>query len=244
MSKIDSSLDFMSEGYTDINQIAEKTGRLYGMSAVDVLEERERRRDILKYLGVVLKHLTDTQKDVLLLIGSGVKRTDIADELGLPKQNVYDTYKSISKRLDEAVSEDRICFLQKEVERLSKTSRGRHSKLYKDLRDELDERYELREALKELFVLLTPPESRKEMDGKVNMPAYPFERAMDVNCGMREGIQDGVRVMKTVSKCFMPEYMDDTFGKRVCCTLCATCKRKKDVVGRRDHGIYGIEKHI
>ena len=175
MSKIDSSLDFMSEGYTDIDQIAEKTCRLYGMSAVDVLEERERRQDILKYLEVVLKHLTDTQKDVLLLIGYGVKRADIADELGLPKQNVYDTYKSISKRLDEAVSEDRICFLQKEVERLSKTSRGRHSKLYKDLRDELDERYELREALKELFVLLTPPESRKEMDGRVNLPAYPFK---------------------------------------------------------------------
>lgn len=239
---IDSSLDFLSEGYTDIGHIAEETSRLYGLSAVDVLEERERRQEILSNLNIVLKHLSDSQKRILLLIGSGVRKADIAYELGIKPSSVADIYDSISQKLDKEVDEERICFLKEEIERLSKTSRGRHSKLYEDLSDEYKEKLELREALKSLAVLLTPPESQKEMDGRVSLPAYPFERAMDVNCGMREGIDSGKKVMKTVSKCFIPEYMDDTFHERVCCTLCATCKRKKDVPGRKDHGIYGGEK--
>lgn len=240
--QIDSTLDFLSEGYTDTAKIADTTARMYGLSAVDVLEERERRQEILDNLKIVLEHLDETQKHVLLLSGSNVRKIDMADEIGVSHQYISDVYASISDTLRQASDEDRIQYLSDEIERLEKTSRGRHSKLYTDLKIELINRMDLREALKKLFVLLTPPESTKEMDGKTNMPAYPFERAMVVNCGMRDGLEDGRKVKKSIVKCFMPEYMSDTFHKDdVCCTLCATCKRKKDVVGRNGQGIYGTE---
>ncbi len=62
----------------------------------------------------------------------------------------------------------------------------------------------VRNTLERLFVTLTPPESTREMTGRVSMEVYPFERAMKVNCGMREGIEEGHHTMKTVVKCEMP----------------------------------------
>ena len=92
-------------------------------------------------------------------------------------------------------------------------------------------------------MLLTPPQSKKEAEGKLSMPAYTFERCMQIGEGMREGIERGRKVMKTIVKCHVPEYFKDTFGdKYTCCTLCATCKRKKDVVGRAGYDKYGLEK--
>ena len=55
--------------------------------------------------------------------------------------------------------------------------------------------------MKRLFVSLTPPSSEKEADGGISMPAYSFERAMAVGEGMREGIDQGRKVMKTIVKC-------------------------------------------
>ena len=58
---------------------------------------------------------------------------------------------------------------------------------------------------------------------------------------MREAIEDGRKVMKTIVKCRLPEYVDACFGDTLtCCTLCATCSRKKDVTGRRD--IFGVRE--
>ena len=80
------------------------------------------------------------------------------------------------------------------------------------------------------------------MTGHVNLPAYTFERLMEVNEGMKEGVLNGYKVMKTVTKCRIPEYMRESFKDNyVCCTLCATCKRKKDVYGRKGHGQYGLD---
>lgn len=97
----------------------------------------------------------------------------------------------------------------------------------------------LAEHMRLLYEILQPPESKKEMTGKVSLPAYSFERAMEVNMGMREGIEAGYKVMKTVSECHLPEYMNECFGDGdTCCMLCATCRRKKENKGRGNLGIW------
>ncbi len=96
--------------------------------------------------------------------------------------------------------------------------------------------------LERLYDLLQPPESKKEMTGKVSLPAYSFERAMAVNMGMKEGIQDGYRVMKTVSECHLPEYMSKCFSDGdTCCMLCTTCRRKKVNKGRGNLGLWNTK---
>ena len=89
--------------------------------------------------------------------------------------------------------------------------------------------------------MLTPPESTKEMNGSVSLPAYTFERSMEVGVGMREGIEEGYHVMKTVTECHMPEYLKEQFkDTNTCCMLCASCRRCKDMVGRKNGKGTGI----
>lgn len=241
--KLDPIIDYLSFGDNDSEWIAEECARKYGIGADEVLDEKQRRIDVLDNLKVILDFLTDTQREVLLFTGAGYTLTEIADELQITVPSVKEAKAGISKKLQKESDEERIQKVAAEVVRLAKTSRGRHSQLYGELCDELDRRFALREALKKLFVLLTPPQSKKEMDGKTSMPAYTFERVMQIGEGMREGIQDGKKVMKTIVRCRMPEYMIDTFGDRfTCCTLCATCTRKKDVSGRAGYDKYGLEK--
>ncbi len=240
--RLSSVIDYLSIGDNDSELIAEECARKYGIGADEVLAEKQRRVEVLEHLKVILGWLSETQQKVLLLTGAGYNITEIADELHLDESTVREHRKQLSVRLNKESSEERIEFLATEVVRLAGTSRGRHSKTYADLCEELDRRYELRESLKSLFVLLTPPESRKEADSKLSMPAYTFERVMQIGEGMRQGIQDGKKVMKTIVKCRLPEYLQETFkDKRTCCTLCATCKRKRDVRGRAGYDKYGLE---
>lgn len=244
MSALDTAVEILGSSYLDTGYIAETVGRVYGLSADDVLAERERRQEILDGLQVLLDNLSDTQRLVLIKTGAGVSVIQIADEMGITPAAVTLARKSISTTLYNVADEDRIQFLKEETERLSRTSRGRHSKLYTDFVDELRNRVAVREAMKCLFVLLTPPQSTKEIGSGISMPAYSFERAMEVGEGMREGIDNGHKVMKTIVRCHVPEYLNNAFyDELTCCTLCATCSRKKDVEGRRGHDVYGLEKH-
>ncbi len=241
--KLDSVIDYLSIGDTDSELIAEECARKYGIGADEVLEEKQRRVEVLEHLKVIMGWLTETQKSILLLTGAGYNQMEIAEELNTSERMVRFNKKSIQSKLEKEISKDRINFLKSEIERLSQTSRGRHSQLYKDFMIELVERLQLERSMKMLFVLLTPPESTKEADGKLSMPAYTFERVMRIGEGMRQGIENGKKVMKTIVKCRLPEYMIDTFGDRfTCCTLCATCSRKKDVQGRAGYDKYGLEK--
>ena len=240
---LDKVIDYLSIGDNDSELIAEECARKYGLSADQVLDEKQRRIEVMENLQVVLKWLTETQKQVLLLTGAGYKLREIGEELHITADAAHKSRNSICDKLRKESDEGRIKFLADEVVRLAGTSRGRHSTVYDDLCEELDARFELRQALKVLFVILTPPESMKEMTGRVSMPAYTFERCMQIGEGMREGLQDGRKVMKTIVRCRVPEYFKDTFGdKYTCCTLCATCKRKKDVWGRAGYDKYGLEK--
>lgn len=244
MSELDIAIEMMGDSYLDISHIAETTGRIYGLSADDVLAERERRQEILDGLQVLFENLSDMQTEVLIKTGAGVSVTQIAEEMGVTPSAVTLSRKSISTTLYNLVDEDRIQFLKDKIARLSKTSRGRHSQLYSDLSNELEKRLSVREAMKKLFTLLMPPQSTKEIGSGMSMPAYSFERAMAVGEGMREGIDRGHKVMKTVIKCHVPEYLNNAFrDDTTCCTLCATCSRKKDVVGRRGHTTYGLANH-
>lgn len=243
--RLDTVIDYLSIGDNDSELIAEECARKYGIGADEVLEEKQRRIDVLDNLKVVLEWLTDTQRKVLLLFGAGYNARRIADELRITPEAARLARHSIAEKLQRESDEGRIQFLRSETARLFKTSRGRHSKLYHDFTAELVAREQLRESLKALFTLLTPPQSTKEMDGKLSMPAYTFERCMQIGEGMREGIQDGRKVMKTIVRCHVPEYFKDTFGdKYTCCTLCATCSRKKDVWGRAGYDRYGLEKPV
>ena len=243
--RLDTVIDYLSIGDNDSESIAEECARKYGIGADEVLEEKQRRIDVLDNLRVVLEWLTDTQQKVLLLTGAGYNQTEIASELGIAERTVKEYKRQVVAKLQKESDEGRIQFLRSETARLFKTSRGRHSKLYHDFTAELVAREQLRESLKALFTLLTPPESKKEADGKLSMPAYTFERCMQIGEGMREGIQDGRKVMKTVVRCHVPEYLKDTFDdKYTCCTLCATCSRKKDVWGRAGYDRYGLEKPV
>jgi hypothetical protein len=257
--KLDSVVDIMSM-YDDSEPsvVAERTIRKYGISACEALAEAERRREIVENLRVVMEALTENQRKVLLMTGAGYTLEEIGTEVIMAFQNVKRCRDSIPKTLEKAADEDRIQFLREKIEQLSTTSRGRHSKLYADLKEELAYKERIREALKKLIVLLEPPVSMREMDGSAFEGAYPFEIAAAVGTGIREAIDEGRKVMKPTSKCVMPEYLHDAFCDSngvfhgsltykpsyvspICCTLCAKCKRKKDVDGRDKYGDYGIE---
>lgn len=239
---IGTAVDFMSNNYTDLAEIAEVTSRKYGCSACDVLVERESKLEAMEHLQNILDVLSDTQRLVLLSRGAGYTQEVACQMIGITQQGYSKALRSIPSSLNEIADEDRIQFLADEITRLVMTSRGRHSDLYADLCRELDQRYKVRQSMKQLLVLLTPPESTKEMTGRVSLPAYTFERLMEVNLGMREGIEEGRKVMKTKTKCLLPEYFSEVFGdKWTCCTLCAQCSRKKDVDGRKGYGKYGYE---
>lgn len=258
--KLDSVVDIVSM-YDDSEPsvVAESTIRKYGISACEALAEAERRQEIVENLRVVMEALTENQRKVLLMTGAGYTLEEIGTEVIMAFQNVKRCRDSIPKTLEKATDEDRIQFLREKIERLSATSRGRHSKLYADLKEELAYKERIREALKELIVLLEPPVSMREMNGSAFEGAYPFEIATAVGTGIREAIDRGHKVMKPTSKCVIPEYLRDAFCDNnrvfhgrltykpshvspICCTLCAKCKRKKDVDGRDGYGDYGIEK--
>ena len=260
--KLDSVVDIMSM-YDDSEPsvVAERTIRKYGISACEALAEAERRQEIVENLRVVMEALTENQRKVLLMTGAGYTQEEIGREVDYERSNIHYIQDSIPKTLEKAADEDRIQFLREKIEQLSATSRGRHSKLYADLKEELAYREKIREALKKLIVLLEPPVSMREMDGIAFEGAYPFEIATAVGTGIREAIDEGRKVMKPTSKCVMPEYLHDAFCDNngvfhgsltykpsyvspICCTLCAKCKRKKDVDGRDKHGDYGIEKTL
>lgn len=258
--KLDSVVDIMSI-YDDSepSAIAERTIRKYGISACEALAEAERRQEIVENLRVVMEALTENQRKVLLMTGAGYTQEEIGREIGMTQQAVDFALDSIPKTLEKASDEDRIQFLREKMEQLSATPGRRHSKLYADLKEELAYKERIREALKKLIVLLEPPVSMREIDGSAFEGAYPFEIATAVGTGIRQAIDRGHKVMKPTSKCVMPEYLHDAFCDNngvfhgsltykpsyvspICCTLCAKCKRKKDVDGRDEHGDYGIEK--
>lgn len=260
--RLDSAVDIMSM-YDDSepSAVAERTIRKYGISTCEALAEAERREEIVENLRIVMEALAENQRKVLLMTGAGYTQEEIGREIGVTQKAVDFALDSISKTLEKAADEDRIQFLRENVARLSKTSGRRHSKLYADLKEELAHREKVREALKKLIVLLEPPVSMREMDGSAFEGAYPFEIATAVGTGIREAIDEGRKVMKPTSKCVMPEYLRDAFCDNsgvfhgsltykpsyispICCTLCAKCKRKKDVDGRDGYGDYGIEKGL
>lgn len=239
------AIDLLGEGWLDSERIAFDVSRKYGLSPDTVLEEMERRERVLDSLQVVLGCLSDTQQKILLMVGAGDTLESMASELGMSPQACASARNSICKRLDNVADEERIELIADKITELSETSRGRHSTLYGELCDELDKRFAVREALKVLFVDLLPPESRKEADKGINCALYPFERAQNAQFGSEVKLEQGYKVLKPITKCRIPEYMKETMGddsKYVCCTLCATCKRKRDVDGRRGHGSYGLEK--
>lgn len=242
--KLDSVIDSLAIETADSEVIAEECARKYGIGADEVLEEKERRIEVLDCLKVILSFLSKTQRDVLLLVGAGYSLTDISAQLGITTEAVRFSRNSIPNKITKEVNDkERVGFLEAEIARLSKNSRGRHSQLYADFVAELERRKKLKESLPKIKILMTPPQSTLEADGKLSMPAYTFERVMQIGEGMREGIQDGRKVMKTIVKCRLPEYVNEAFGdKCTCCTLCATCTRKKDVIGRAGFDKYGLEK--
>ena len=241
--KLDKVIDWLSVGETDSEVVAEDCARLYGIGADEVLEEKERRITVMERLKIITEVLCEAQREVLLLYGAGYSQEEIARTRGVAPKTVLVTLRSIPQRLANIADEECIDSLRCEIDRLSRTGRGRNSKKLSDLKAELEKREAVRKALSELPQLLTAPQSTLEMNGKVSMPAYTFERVMQIGEGMREGIQNGRKVMKTIVKCRLPEYVSDAFhDSYTCCTLCATCSRKKDVKGRRGYGKYGLEK--
>lgn len=241
--KLDDAIDIFDGGYTDPETIADEVTRKYGLSPAEIVVEQERRIEILRDLEIISQELTETQRHILAMTGAGFTVRQMEQELGLAIGTIVEHRQGICKKLDKVADEERIQYVAKEVMRLVQTSKGRHSKLYEDMCKELTRRTAVRNALKRLFVILTPPESQREIGSGMSMPAYSFERAMEVNCGMRKGIEDGRHVMKTIVKCEIPEYFKETFGDdKTCCTWCINCKRKKDVCGRRGYGRNGLEK--
>lgn len=227
---LDKAIEMMSEGYMTNSQIVEDVTRKYGLSPAEVITEKERRKEILDNLQIIMDNLTETQRKILALTGQGLTVREMEEELGIRYYHISEYRKSISKRLFKIANEDRINELEKQISAIPATKK---SAKRQKLLDEYEKRISVRESLKKLFVLLMPPESTKEMKGSVNLPAYSFEREMLVGTGMRKAIHEGYHIMKTVTECHMPEYMADCFGDGcTCCMLCATCRRQKDVAGR------------
>lgn len=170
--------------------------------AIEIAESREEaRRD----LSIIMSALTPTQQKVLSLSDYTVRQ--ISDMTGMDVSLVVRTRQSIPKRLNRIVNENRINTLRKRN------------------KEELQKALAVREAMKSLYVLLIPPQSTKEMTGSVDQPAFSFERFKEVGMGMKEGILDGKKVMKPISKCFLNEYFRDTFHDD--CTICTLCQKCK-----------------
>lgn len=239
---LDKAIELMGGEYLTHSQIVDDVTRKYGLSPEMVLTEQERRKETLDNLQIIMDALTDTQSKILMLTGQGYTVREMEDELGITNQACSKARSSIPTRLLKIADEKRIEEIESEIARLqAKGKTSDKSKKFKKLLDEYEKRISVREAMKKLLVLLTPPESTKEMNGSVNLPAYTFERKMEVGVGMREGIEEGYHVMKTITECHIPEYMQEQFGdKCTCCMLCTTCRRSKDVVGRKNGKGTGI----
>ena len=170
------------------------------MKAIEIQENRNEAREALK---TIMSALTEKQKKILLLSDYSVAQ--VSQITGINPSEVIRTRNTIPKRLYKYTDEDRIA-----------NARNTEDK---------QKRIAVRNALKTLYTLLLPPQSTKEMNGHVSQPAFSFERFKEVNMGMREGITRGRTVMKTISKCMLPEYFRDTFADdKTICTLCPHCK--------------------
>lgn len=184
----------------DIENTTHSWNGIDPMKAVEIQENRNEAREALK---TIMTALTDKQRQVLLLSDYSVSQ--VSQITGMRPNLVISIRNAIPKRLYKYTDEDRIA-----------NARNAEDK---------QKRIAVRNALKQLYVLLIPPQSTKEMNGHVNQPAFSFERFKEVNMGMREGIVRGRTVMKTVSKCMLPEYFRDTFSDdKTICTLCPHCK--------------------
>ena len=187
-----------------------------------VLEEIENKAETIELLQIILKSLTDLQGKVLLMTGANYTVGEISRALNVDYTTVVHTRDSIANRLLKVVDENKINKLKDKINKVGKAKR-------KKLIEELNARLAVREAMKKLFVILTPPQSDKSIGNGITQPAYLFERLMNIGTGQKKSIVHGHAMYTNTSKCMLPEYFKEVFGDgKTHCTLCATCRRKKD----------------
>jgi len=187
-----------------------------------VLEEIENKAETINLLQIILKSLTDLQGKVLLMTGANYTVGEMSRVLNVDYTTVVHTRDSIANRLLKVVDENKINKLKDKLNKVGKAKR-------KKLIEELNTRLAVREAMKKLFVILTPPQSEKSIGNGITQPAYLFERLMNIGTGQRETVSNGHKTFVNTSKCMLPEYFKEVFGDgKTHCTLCATCRRKKD----------------
>ena len=233
--RLSDAIEYMDSGYT-ADETVEELVRKYGVSPLDVLEDMERRKETLENLQVIIDVLSDRQRAILLMTAKGMTIMEMAEQEGITFQGADKLRKGIPKALEKVADEKKIDELNEKLKAYysKKITPTRQRKIDECLA-ELDHRMKVREALKNLFSMLTPLSSTKEMNGRVSTPIYPYEWEMLVGKGMeyKKCGADHVYQWVTKTACMMPEYMKQCFGKGdTCCMICATCRRSKDVSGR------------
>ena len=114
---LDKAIEMMGEGYLSNEEIADTLSRKYGRSPEEVLEEIDRRKSILKNIGVIIDVLTPQQAKILELTSVGLTQTQIAEEIHMSQPNVKKERDAISKRLFKVADERRIQTLRQEIKK-------------------------------------------------------------------------------------------------------------------------------
>ena len=186
--------------------------RYHGIDPLNVILEKEKKLETKKSLMILLKELKPLQREILLMTTQGYSIRRIASELNRSHATIAGCKRTIMKRLFGLADEARIKELREQITKA--ITKGKSGRRYEKQKEEYAKRYEVRAALKKIYVSLMPlPESSK-VRKKSCRPTCLFERMM----GKKK-------------ECRLPRYFVESFGdERTVCSLCeCRCGNKKSL---------------
>lgn len=191
--------------YEGDGETAYRLSRKYGADPLNVLVELETKEEVKRNLAVLLEELKPLQREILLMTGLGYTTRAIAAEINRNHATVIGCRRSIRKRLLATANEDRIERLKEMLEHVKGGYR-------KKLTEEYRRRHAVREALKNLFVALSPLEPPSFTANYSTTPTMLFERVC--NTGKNKD-------------CRLPQYLSTSFkDDKTVCPLCKKCAGK------------------
>lgn len=191
--------------YEGDGETAYRLSRKYGADPLNVLVELETKEEVKRNLAVLLEELKPLQREILLMTGLGYTTRAIAAEINRSHATVIGCRRSISKRLLACADENIIRLLQNRLEYVKGGYR-------KKLTEEYRRRHAVREALKNLFVALSPFEPPVHSEHYSTTPTMLFERVC--NTGKNKD-------------CRLPQYLSASFkDDKTVCPLCKKCAGK------------------
>ena len=204
MIRLDDVLSSDAYNYHDILAICQRRGS-DPLSVIIDIEDKLAIRDNIE---VLMRALSPSQCQVLLLTGLGYSSRSIASILNREHSTILGIRRSIHKRLFSIANPDRIRYLKRALHSLKK--RG---SLYRKLRDEYFLRLSVRKALDNLRATVIDHKKNFSLR-RLGRPSSLFERLISA---------------KKNEPCKLRLYLDKSFGDSLTvCTLCKQCRCKQN----------------